>query len=256
MLRTLSRFALTHRSQRKIVPTYSEEDIELIAAAIDQDSADVAAHAKLFETAARWFRLGRGLPQAGSRSPRRTPSQLKDKLRQISQSARRLLKHLGVPNDELGRVRIEDAYNGPGDFEILQVLSWAVNHDEDPVVVATRRIGRLAELLEAIEAANGLEQWAEQSAEEVIEFGQLTVPKGHRGDMPLNDWIAAMLVAYKRITGKDPATSVGAPERDNEGVPGGPLLRFLEAAGKPLGIELTPDAWRNRVRGLLGLDEN
>jgi hypothetical protein len=236
--------------------TYSEEDIELIAAAIGQEVANVAAHRKLFEAAAHGFRLSRGLPQARSRSPRRTPSQSKAKLLQISQSSRRLLKHLGVPRDGLGRVRIEDAYDGPGDFEILQVLSWAVDHDENPVVVATRRVGRLAEILEAIEAASDLEQWAEQSAEEVVEFGQLTVHKGHRGDMPLNDWIAAMLAAYKQITGKDPATSVGAPERDNEGVPGGPLLRFLEAAGKPLGIELTPDAWRSRVRGLLGLDEN
>jgi hypothetical protein len=235
--------------------TYSEEDIELIAAAIGQDSADVAAHAKRFEAAAQWFRLSRGVPQAKSRSPGRTPSQLKAKLHQISQSAHRLLKHLGVPTAELARVRIEDAYNGPGDFEILQILSWAVHHDENPVVVATRRIGRLAEILEAIEAANELEQWAEQSAEEVIKFGQLTVPKGHRGNTPLNDWIAAMLATYKQITGKDPATSVGA-SGDNESVPGGPLLRFLKAAGKPLGLELTPDAWRSRVRGLLGLDEN
>ncbi len=236
--------------------TYSEEDIELIAAAVGQDLANVAAHRKLLEAAAHLFRLSRGLPQARSRSSRRrTPSQSKAKLRQISQSARRLLKHLGVPTDELGRVRIEDAYDGPGDFEILQVLSWALDHDENPVVVATRRIGRLAEILEAIEAASELEQWAEQSAEDVVEFGQLTVPKGHRGDMPLNDWIAAMLAAYKQITGKEPATSIGAPERDNEGVPGGPLLRFLEAAGKPLGIELTPDAWRSRVRSLLGFDE-
>jgi hypothetical protein len=65
-----------------------------------------------------------------------------------------------------------------------------------------------------------------------------------------------MLAAYKQITGKDPATSVGAPDRDNESSPGGPLLRFLEAVGKPLGIELTPDAWRSRVRGLLPLDQN
>ena len=169
------------------------EDIVLIAAAIGQDAADVAAREKLFEAAAHWFRLSRGLPQARSRSPRKTLSQLKAKLRQISQSARRLLKHLGVPTAELGRVRIEDAYNGPGNFEILQVLSWALDHDENPVVVATRRIGRLAEILEAIEAASELEQWAEQSTEEVVEFGQLTVPKGHRGDMPLNNWIAAML---------------------------------------------------------------
>ncbi len=235
--------------------TYSEEDFERIAAAVGHDTADVAAYEKLFEVAAFWFRVNRGLPEE-SLSSRRTPSQLKAKLRQISQSARRLLKHLGVPGDEQGRVRVEDSHDGPADFEILQVLSWAMDHDENPVVLATRRVGRLVEILEAIEAADELKRWAEQSAEEVVKFGQLTVPKGHRGDASVNEWIATMLSAYQHITGKDPATSVGAPERSNEGVPGGPLLRFLGAAGKPLGIELTPAAWRSRIRGLLDPDEN
>jgi hypothetical protein len=37
--------------------------------------------------------------------------------------------------------------------------------------------------------------------------------------------IADMMSIYRVITGKEPATSVGAP-----------LIRFLEAAGKPLKI--------------------
>lgn len=255
MLRNSSRFGLTHQMRRLIMATYSEEDIELIAAAIGYDTADVAPYKKRFEAAALWFRLYQRLPER-SPSSKRTPFQLKAKLGQISQSARRLLKHLGIPSDALGSVRIEDAYDGPADLEILQVLSWAVDPDEDPVVLATRRIGRLVEILEAIEATNELGGWAEQSAEEVIKFGQLTVPKGHHGDTAMNGWIAAMLSAYKQITGEYPATSVGAPDRENEGVPGGPLIRFLEATGKPLGIKLTPDAWRSRVRGLLDSNEN
>jgi hypothetical protein len=60
-----------------------------------------------------------------------------------------------------------------------------------------------------------------------------------------------MMSLYRTITGSDPATSVGAPERPNEGIAGGPLIRFLEAAGKPLQIEFSGDAWRSRARTIL-----
>jgi hypothetical protein len=33
-----------------------------------------------------------------------------------------------------------------------------------------------------------------------------------------------MMSIYCMITGKEPATSVGAPERGNEGIAGGPLV--------------------------------
>ncbi len=99
----------------------------------------------------------------------------------------------------------------PAISRILKVLSWAVEHDEDPVVTATGRLGRLAEILEAIEAAGDLEQWARRGADEVIEFGRLTVPKEHQGDVPFNNWVAAMLSVYKRITGRDPGTLSWCP---------------------------------------------
>lgn len=209
------------------------------------------AHQKYFENAALLFRLDRGLPSPElARSASSTPTQMRLKMERIAKSTRRLLKDLGVPRDERGVVKVEEAYDGPGDIEILRVLSWAVEHDEDPVMTATRRIGRLAEILEALEAAGDLEQWARRGADEVIEFGQLTVPKGHQGDVAVNDWIAAMLSIYKQITGKDPGISVGAPGGSNEGIPGGPPIRFLAAACRPLGIEYSPDSWCGRIRDL------
>jgi hypothetical protein len=67
----------------------------------------------------------------------------------------------------------------------------------------------------------------------------------------VNDWIANMLGVYRTITGTEPATSVGAPERFNEGIASGPLIRFLQAAGRPLNIKFSEDAWRSRVRTIL-----
>ena len=73
---------------------------------------------------------------------------------------------------------------------------------------------------------------AKKAAIEVAKIGKLTVREGNSGDDAINDWIAAMMSLYRRITGKEPATSVGAPKRPNEGIAAGPLIRFLEAAGQ------------------------
>lgn len=80
---------------------------------------------------------------------------------------------------------------------------------------------------------------------------ELIVPKEHAGDAAVNNWIAAMMSIYKSLTGKEPRTSVGAPGRARRGKATGPLIRFLEAASKPLGLQHSPDSWRGRVRDLL-----
>jgi hypothetical protein len=123
--------------------------------------------------------------------------------------------------------------------------------DENPVVEATRRIGRLVELVEGIAAAAEFDRRAQKAATEVAQVGKLTVRSGNTGDDAVNDWIAVMLGIYRTLTGKEPATSVGAPLRSNEGKAAGPLIRFLQASGKPLNIEFSEDAWRSRVRTIL-----
>jgi hypothetical protein len=92
---------------------------------------------------------------------------------------------------------------------------------------------------------------ATKAAIEVAEVGKLTVREGNFGDDAVNDWIAAMMGLYRKITGKEPRTSVGGENQPNEGIAAGPLIRFLQAAGKPLGIEFSEDAWRSRVRTVL-----
>jgi len=103
-------------------------------------------------------------------------------------------------------------------------------------------------LLEAVDATRELWHLARQGAADVERLGKLTVPKGHRGDVAENDWIAAMMSIYKKITGEDPRTSVGGPLGKDEGVARGPLIRFLKAAGKPIGIKYLADGWRSRTR--------
>jgi hypothetical protein len=218
--------------------TYTHTNFEQIATAIGIEVKPVANLQTQFEAAALWFRLDK------RRARRTAPSKQREKLNQVAKSARRMLKSLGI-NDP------DEAADGPGDAEIFKALVLAGEPDENPVMEATRRIGRLAEIVEGIAAAAELEGRGQKAATEVAEVGKLTVQEGNPGDDAVNDWIAAMLGIYRTITGKEPATSVGAPGRPNKGKAAGPLIRFLQAAGKPLNIEFSEDAWRSRVRTIL-----
>jgi hypothetical protein len=224
--------------QKSTLTTYTHTNFEQIATAIGIGVEPVANLQAQFEAAALWFRLDK-------RRPRRTaPSKQREKLTQVAKSARRLLKSLGIDDPD-------EAVDGPGDPEIFKALVLTGERDENPVVEATRRIGRLVEIVKGIAAAAEFERRAEKSASEIVEVGKLTVQEGNPGDDAVNDWIASMLGVYRAITGKEPATSVGAPKRANEGIAAGPLIRFLHAAGEPLSIEFSEDAWRSRVRTIL-----
>jgi hypothetical protein len=224
--------------QKSTLTTYTHTNFEQIATAIGIGVEPVANLQAQFEAAALWFRLDK-------RRPRRTaPSKQREKLTQVAKSARRLLKSLGI-NDP------DEGVDGPGDPEIFKALVLTGEPVENPVVEATRRIGRLVEIVEGIAAAAEFERRAEKSAARIVEVGKLTVQEGNPGDDAVNDWIAAMLGVYRTFTGKEPATSVGAPERANEGIAAGPLIRFLQAAAGPLKLEFSEDAWRSRVRTIL-----
>src|SRR5262249_44882556 len=226
---------------------YEQANFEQIATALGTKVGQIAKHKNQFEAAALWYRLDRSwyrLERRGLRLRRVAPSKLRGKLDRIAKSTRRLLKCLGVDNPD-------EAADGPSGREILNALVLVGEQDPDPVIEATRRIGRLGEILDGVAAAAELERRAKKASTEVAEVGKLTVREGNPGDDAVNDWIATMMSLYRTITGKAPATSVGAPGRPNQGIAAGPLIRFLEAAGKPLGIKFFKDAWRSRVRTIL-----
>jgi hypothetical protein len=217
---------------------YTNANFEQIATAIGtavKAVMDLEAH---FEGAALWFRLDK-------KRPRRTaPSKQIEKLTQIAKNARRLLKSLGIN-------ATDEAADGPGDAEIFQALVLTGEPNENAVLEATRRIGRLVEIVEGVAAAADFQRRAREASIELTAIGKLTVREGNFGNDAVNDWIATMLGIYRTLTGKEPATSIGAPERANEGIASGPLIRFLQAAGQPLNIEFSEDAWRSRVRTIL-----
>lgn len=218
--------------------TYKTSDIRRICEAISVSCDEVLEYRPQFEAAAHWFRLD-------TKGPKRIPpSQLERNLISIAKKARRLLDALGIDDTTA-------ASDGPSQTAIFQALEAAAVNGETEMLRATERVGRLVETLEGLAAASDIERWANEAATETLNTLRMITPAGHQGDAAANNWIAAMIGLYCKITGRDPGTSVGMPTSKNEGEAAGPLIRFLAAAGKPLGLEYSTDAWRARVRLIL-----
>jgi hypothetical protein len=192
--------------------TYSRENFKQIASAIHKDVAEIYQYKSDFEAAALMYRLDLDLPE------RKKPSELRKRLIQIGNTARKLVRLLGVKDPS-------QAPDGPA-RGLLQVLASTGHKTEDPIIRATARVGRLVEILDAVEASQDIERRAANGAHEAVEIGKLYVPKGHQGDVAVNDWIGCMLGIYQKITGKSSGISVKGPHQRDSGKPTGPLIRL------------------------------
>lgn len=221
--------------------TYSAEDFERIAEAVGVPAAKVAKEGLLLDIAAEFYRLDRS-------SPKRTPpSVLTPRLKSVHSNAIRLLAALKIYEPELGA-------DGPP-RDLLAVLASHTEHYEEPAILqATDRVGKMVEILnafeEAAEAAKTLEQYSELALGSVETVHKPLTTPGNKGDAAVNNWLDAAMTIYKRVSGRPIGTSVGSPESKAAGKPGGPLIRFLTAAGAPLGLKYSEKAWRKRIRSI------
>lgn len=136
-----------------------------MASAIRVDRSLVQKFERELSAAAFFFRLDSRAPspappkgrarqlediEKGKKAPPRTPlNRLRKRMDMIRRASERLLRHLGVE-------RVEDAPDGPSSDEILAYLASATEGEadgEDRIIAATARIGRIVEILTAIEAA-------------------------------------------------------------------------------------------------------
>ena len=144
--------------------SYSEENFEQIASAIHKDVAEIYQYKNDFEAAALMYRLDLDLPE------RKKPSELRKQLIKIGNTARKLLRLLEVKDPS-------QASDGPA-RDVLQVLaSTGHKTQEDPIIRATARVGRLVEILDAVDACREIERCAANGAKEAVEIGiKATLP--------------------------------------------------------------------------------
>jgi hypothetical protein len=244
---------------------YIDDDLAAIANAASVSAELVRELAPRFEQAVWWYRIDSG------NLKRTAPSVLVRRLDRIRTCAQLLLRDLRPGKAQRGRRRIaasawrllaalgvnaiDEADDGP-DPQILQALAPAMpGVDRDAIIDACVRVGRICQCAETAEggetAVQTLLRCAKSEARVVKRVGNILSPRGTPGRRAVNGWIARLLPIYKRITGRRPGTSVGAPERTSKGKASGPLIRFLAAAGKPIGLVFATNAWRMRVRHVM-----
>jgi hypothetical protein len=216
-------------------PTYSPENLTEIAKTVGLSADDLAPFESQFEDAAVWYRLTQNSPK------RLSPFKLRQRLISISKNAKKLLKNLSINNPE-------NTLNGTIDPTVLAVLTSHDGPGEDDVLQAADRMARLYEMVSIANAASDIEKWAEVAKVRAIPVRKRITLPGHVGELATNYWIGDMMDIYQKLTGRKPATSTDPKSRPKAGKVTGPLVPFLAAAAKPLGLEMSPDAWRKRVR--------
>ena len=249
------------RRKKSWAKVYGEPECGQICAAVSVPLAKVTRYRHRFDGAAGWYRLDLGRPV---RSPpsvqykrfasitraaerlenalrRRAAKNVKDR-RKISRQAARLLQTLGIK---------PGGYADDMDYDILVGLAGPSN-DENAVIDAVEILSRLPETrVGAVRATRKLASRARRGAKLEMRVGPLVTSRGHTGNDSINSWIANLMILYELITGRHARTSTGPAGGTNEGEGTGPLLRFLHAAGDPIGISMGSDAWRSRVRTIL-----
>ncbi|WP_460074746.1 hypothetical protein [Roseibium sp. ROS1] len=142
-----------------------------------------------------------------------------------------------------------DAIDGIEDRALSNALSEPTDRDEQPLTALVVSLAAFdKDRAGAIDAAQNLTHRCTRSIEDLTRIRGLTVQPGHHGDGQINSWLDDMLGLYEELTGKPVGMSVAAPGSDRAGEVSGRLFDFLVAAGKPIGLEFSPDAWRSRVR--------
>jgi hypothetical protein len=257
-------------------PHYSDTDFAAIAAAVGVDVCKVTQNRTEFFHASFWY---------ASTDTGLIPSvAVMNKLEQISKTARNFVTQGGslagaepdgrekrihgksVAGSDVASDRRKFDRTGAKLIRLLGVTEETAEDGlpdrklEDALVNAGDKdeyaISQLAEAITcyrkdfpaALEAAEELARSAALGKSGAEQVRELTVTPGFHGREDLNGWIDDMLGLYSKITGHKVATSVRKPIGPDAGKAHGPLVRFLSAAGKPLGLQFSDDAWRSRVK--------
>lgn len=200
-------------------------------------------------------------------------SLVRDALQNVGKQAGDLLAALGVSE----RYQSEDLPEAMRAALTPQADAFARENGEYADFPAVDRGGYLdywgrAKLRQVIDGVRLLKMWtaaAEVRAVETVEAAKLnaqrraqadTSPRAlkktpvprHKGDAALDMWIGGLAGIWVEVFERVPRASVGAVASRNEGIAGGPFVRFLDASMRPILKVETPssDALRSRIRRL------
>ena len=187
------------------------------------------------ESVAKWWRVETEFQQEP------TPSQLEERYTRIEWAAHTLLRELGA-SDTGGANEMPPALR----FGSLQAQAAIdADHSGNPPTADG------AELLEdRVKGISQIQDWARRAGDRERAKGGTPRAERHDRDDALDRLLGGLIGIWVDIFGRPPGMSVAAPERRNAGLPGGPMLRFIDACLTPLLGQVKPstDAIRSRIR--------
>jgi hypothetical protein len=225
-------------------PRATPDGSETILAPTDRRTV---LHIKLNDSAASYHR-------SRSRQEKPVSSKTVKQLHAMETTARKLLKAMelsehgnpdDIPASILFPLRQSAGRHGAriGGFSHYPSMEQPKGHHLDPNAPAVLR--------NAIQGLQYLLQW---STEAKANAEQQMRPRGkrHTVDLPIRGLIGDLVGIWIEIFDQDIRTSVGAEGSGREGQAGGPMIRFIQACieplGEPLGIQLSDEAIRERIR--------
>jgi hypothetical protein len=236
---------------------------------------DLVRHSTAFNRAAFWFKSMRDYRD------RRPDRSVVDRLDAIANSAYRATRHgcillrhkrMALPSDcsdwnfnspayrpgSYGKAvrslskkltidpdAIEDGITDP---RIANALVLETDHDDKDLKVLLSKLYEYGEDTRgSVAAALELYERAKAGVTALERVRDNLKRADDTSDAALSGWIDDMLSLYVEITKEDIKFSKVKDEEPNAGEPTGPLIRFLIAAGKPIGIELSPYSLARRI---------
>jgi len=187
-----------------------------------------------------------------------TPAQLAEALGRVEKEIQDLERTLlgGRPNKPLTKDRGRDAagllraMNDALKVQARKSADYSIRYAEEHISSENRQQlvrDSLADgyLMDAWLAISRLKRWTSNARAEAVSFGKLPNSDRHRGNVPLNSFIQALLNIYLEVFERDPSVAIPA----TGGPPSGPTIRYLQACIKPvLGDQSpTPDGLRKRI---------
>lgn len=185
-----------------------------------------------------------------------TPSELAKRFQSIETAAKKLLEALQIPHgatDEipssiLHPLRRQAELMGArlGGFKHFPPRQWQVEGGR----THTDYMGPAA-LQDAVEGVGFLKEWAAEAKNRVQ---PKILPRGkNNGDGPTQRIFGELVGIWIEIFERPVKTTVGAPGTSSESKAKGPMINFIRACLEPLGLEMTSDAIRERLRPYQGM---
>ena len=180
------------------------------------------------------------------------PSDSRDTLKRIKAAARRLHDTLGSPDHEKEMP--------PAIIGLLEQARTTLENENRKQMLEAGKLDDAENpkypfsVMMAALSVHEIMEWAEKAYDEILDV--VGSPTNLRADQALDELFQDLEVIYENAYKRRPASSVGAPQRDNQSSAGGPFIRFCRTVLSEIAVFLRADGNRHAATYLRQLSSD